>query len=76
MGVKLTSIIQRQQITFDYLKNKKVMIDAYNTFYQFLSSIRQPDGTPLMDSHGNITSLYQGIFARITNLMEKKILMY
>src|SRR3989344_867049 len=74
MGVKLTSIIQRQQITFDHLKNKKVMIDAYNTFYQFLSSIRQPDGTPLMDSHGNITSLYQGIFARITNLMEKKIL--
>ena len=74
MGVKLTSIIQKKQISFDQLKNKKIIIDASQMLYQFLSSIRQQDGTPLMDSNRNITSHLVGVFSRITNLTEKGIL--
>jgi len=38
------------------LRGKVVVIDAYNALYQFLAAIRQPDGTPLMDSKGRVTS--------------------
>lgn len=42
--------------------------------YQFLSSIRQYDGTPLMDSEGNITSHLSGLFYRNINFLETGIL--
>jgi len=35
-------------------------IDAFNTLYQFLSIIRQKDGTPLMDRQGRVTSHLSG----------------
>ena len=73
MGVKLSSIIQKESIDFKDLTNKRIAIDFSNTAYQFLSSIRQQDGTPLMDSKGNITSVYTGILTRFTNLMQKDV---
>lgn len=73
MGVNLGNIVERQNISFDDLKNKVIAIDAFNALYQFLSSIRQRDGTPLMDSEGRVTSHLQGLFTRTLNLMEKKI---
>lgn len=73
MGIKLTPIIQRQELTFASLKHKKIAIDASNMLYQFLSSIRQRDGTPLKDREGNITSHLVGTFYRITNLIEKGV---
>mgnify|MGYP001558540082 FL=1 len=50
-----------------------VGIDSYNIIYQFLSSIRGPDGTPLMDADGNVTSHLTGLLYRTTNLMEKGV---
>jgi len=44
-----------------------------NTLYQFLSIIRQRDGTPLKDSSGNITSHLSGLFYRNINLLEENI---
>lgn len=73
MGTKLSDIIPKKILDFDDLKGKKIAIDASNALYQFLSSIRQSDGTPLMDSKGNITSHLQGLFARTANLMQKGI---
>ena len=73
MGVKITDIIPRKQITFEELSHKKIAIDASNMLYQFVSSIRQQDGTPLMDSNNKITSHLQGILSRLTNLMFKNI---
>ena len=73
MGTKLSDIISKRHLNFDNLKGKKIAIDFSNMAYQFLSSIRQTDGTPLMDKKGNITSVYVGIFSRITNLMQKGI---
>ena len=48
-------------------------IDAHNALYQFLSIIRQPDGTPLMDQRGRVTSHLSGILFRTSNFIEKGI---
>ncbi len=73
MGVDLGDLITKQQIELEDLRGKKIAIDALNAIYQFLSIIRQPDGTPLMDSRGNITSHLSGLFYRTTRLMEMGI---
>ncbi len=63
----------RKQVDLSYLSGKIIAIDAYNALYQFLASIRQPDGTPLMDSHGRITSHLSGLFYRTINFLENEI---
>ncbi len=73
MGVNLTGIVPREEIDFSYLKNKSVAVDAFNTIYQFLSSIRGADGSYLMDSKGRTTSHLQGLLSRNLNLMAKGI---
>ncbi len=73
MGVKLGKILYKEEITFDSLAGKIIAIDFSNSAYQFLSSIRQPDGTLLMDSKGNVTSHLMGTWTRFSNLMIKGI---
>ncbi|MEM3615922.1 MAG: flap endonuclease-1 [Candidatus Methanomethylicia archaeon] len=76
MGVDLKDIIPKEiieEIEFPYLKGKVIAIDAYNAIYQFLSTIRQQDGTPLRDSSGRITSHLSGILYRTTNFLELQI---
>ncbi len=73
MGVNLTKIIPKQEISFDQLINKKVAVDASNMLYQFIASIRQPDGTPLQDKKGNITSHLVGSFYRLTSLLKNNV---
>lgn len=73
MGVKFSDIVEAEKIEFKYLENRSVAIDAYNTLYQFLSGIRQRDGTPLMDSNGNVTSHLSGILYRTSSIAEKGI---
>jgi len=73
MGVNLKDIVPKKEISFDSLKHKKVAIDAFNSLYQFLASIRGADGTPLKDSKGRITSHLQGLFSRSLNLMAKGV---
>ena len=73
MGVKFRDIITPGDISFKDLDGKIIAIDAANTLYQFLSSIRQVDGTPLMDSSGNITSHLSGILYRTSNIVDKGI---
>ena len=55
------------------LRGTVIAIDAYNALYQFLTAIRQLDGTPLMDSQGRITSHLSGLYYRTINLMEHGI---
>ncbi|MEM0003739.1 MAG: flap endonuclease-1 [Desulfurococcaceae archaeon] len=55
------------------LRGRIVAIDAYNALYQFLTAIRQPDGTPLMDNQGRITSHLSGLYYRTINLLENGI---
>jgi flap endonuclease-1 len=71
MSVNLSAIIEGEKIDFDFLMGKTLVVDSYNIIYQFLSSIRQADGTPLIDSKGRVTSHLSGLFYRTINLIEK-----
>ena len=74
MGVQLGEIIPKTRIDFEQLSGRKIAIDAFNCLYQFLSIIRQPDGTPLMDEKGRVTSHLSGLFYRTGRLVEYGIL--
>jgi len=50
-----------------------VAVDAHVAIYQFLSIIRQPDGTPLRNRRGEVTSHLSGLLYRLTNLLEGDI---
>lgn len=73
MGTKLSDIVPRKVLDFDQLKDKRIAIDASNALYQFISSIRQSDGSPLTNKKGKVTSHLQGLFARTANLLQKGI---
>ena len=70
MGVNFKDLIPKNPVKLEDLSGKVIAIDAYNTIYQFLSIIRQPDGTPLKNSSGKITSHLSGLFYRTSNLVE------
>ena len=73
MGVNLSPIVTAQEIELGDLRGKTVAVDAYNTIFQFLSIIRQPDGKPLMDAEGRVTSHLSGLLYRTANLIEAGI---
>ncbi len=73
MGIQISEIIPKKEIELSSLKDKTIAIDAYVTLYQFLTTIRQPDGTPLQDKNGNITSHLSGLFYRNINLLQEGI---
>jgi flap endonuclease-1 len=74
MGVALRDIIAdyKTPVTWEALPGIAA-IDANNALYQFLTIIRQPDGTPLMDRKGRVTSHLSGILFRMTSFLEKGI---
>jgi flap endonuclease-1 len=59
----------KRTLTLDALRGKRLAVDAYNYLYQFLALIRTRNGTPLHDSHGNVTSHLTGLMFRSTRLM-------
>ena len=73
MGLQIGEIVPRKAISFSELKGKIVAVDAYNAIYQFLSSVRQPDGMPLMDDKKRATSHLSGLFYRNISLMAEGI---
>jgi flap endonuclease-1 len=73
MGTKLADIVKAETLTLADLSGKEIAVDAFNTIYSFLATIRQPDGTPLTDRHGRATSHLSGMFYRNVNLLENGI---
>jgi flap endonuclease-1 len=73
LGVNLRSIVPITAVKLEDLSGKIIAIDAYNALYQFLAIIRQPDGTPLKNSTGKITSHLSGLLYRTSNLLEMGI---
>ncbi len=73
MGTKILELINMQEISLDDLKNKTLVVDAYNMLYMFITTIRQSDGSLLKDSKGNVTSHLSGLFSRVTRLLLKNI---
>ena len=73
MGVQFNELIPKKEISLKDLKNKTIAIDSMNILYQFLSSIRLRDGSPLRNSKGEITSTYNGIFYKNVYMLENDI---
>lgn len=71
MGLNIREIIPRREIEISDLRGKTLCVDAFNTIYQFLTTIRQMDGTPLMDDKKRVTSHLSGIFYRNIALIEE-----
>lgn len=63
-------LLEREKIELEGLAGQMIAVDAFNTLYQFLSIIRQQDGTPLRDGSGRTTSHLSGILYRMINLFE------
>ncbi|MDP2666064.1 MAG: flap endonuclease-1 [Candidatus Diapherotrites archaeon] len=75
MGTAIGDIIKAfgHPIDLAELKNRSVAVDAHNILYQFLTSIRGPEGRPLMDAEGHVTSHLAGLLYRTSNLIEAGI---
>ncbi len=73
MGVALTELLLIKEIDIKFLQNKVLAVDAPMWLYQFLSSIRQRDGSLLTDSKGNVTSHLMGLLTRLSNLSQQNI---
>jgi len=71
MGLNIREIIPRREIEVVDLKDKTLCVDAFNVLYQFLSTIRQYDGTPLMDDNKKVTSHLSGLFYRNIALLSE-----
>src|SRR2546428_7455370 len=69
MGINLADIVTSEPRTLEDFSGHVLAIDAFNTLYQFLAIIRQPDGTPLMDHEGRVTSHLSGIIYRASNFV-------
>ena len=73
LGVNLRDLVPKITVKLEDLSGKSIAIDAYNALYQFLAIIRQPDGTPLKDNLGRVTSHLSGLLYRTSNLVEMGI---
>ena len=70
MGIQLGPLLETRQIKVEELSGQRVAIDGFNVLYQFLTSIRQADGSLLTDSDGRVTSHLSGILFRFSKLVE------
>ena len=73
MGVQISNILPKKEIELVSLSGKTLAVDAFLWLHQFLSIIRQRDGTPLMDSKGRTTSHLSGLLYRSAKLLENNI---
>ncbi len=73
MGVDIADLIEPEESSLDAFKGRTFAVDSLNMMYQFLSIIRQPDGEPLKDSKGRVTSHLSGLFYRTAKLVEYEI---
>jgi flap endonuclease-1 len=71
MGVALADIVNGKTITVQELSGKVIVVDTFNMLYQFLTTIRGADGSPLTDNSGQVTSHLVGLFSRVTKLMQE-----
>jgi len=75
MGLNFKDLVVKKEISINDLKGKVLAVDSMNLLYQFLTTIRSPDGSVLTDNQGRTTSHLIGLFSRTTSLMEQGLKM-
>ena len=73
MGVNISDLLSKKDIDLASLRDKVIAVDAHLFLYQFLTTIRQRDGSLLTDSTGNVTSHLSGLFSRNSKLIQNVI---
>jgi flap endonuclease-1 len=73
MGLDLKPLVKPSPIMISELFDKVIAVDAYNTIYQFLATIRGATGELLTNSKGEVTSHISGLFYRNVNLLADNI---
>lgn len=73
MGLDLKPLINPSFIKLRDLSNRVIAVDAFNTIYQFLATIRGPTGELLSNSKGEVSSHLSGLFYRNVNLLSDNI---
>ena len=73
MGLDLKPLVKSSPIMISDLSGKVIAIDAYNTIYQFLATIRGITGELLTNNNGEVTSHLSGLFYRNVNLLAEDI---
>jgi flap endonuclease-1 len=73
MGLDLKPLLLPTHVKLHDLSGKIIAVDAYNTIYQFLATIRGPTGEPLTNFKGEITSHLSGLFYRNVNLLADNV---
>jgi len=73
MGVNFKDLFERQAVSFKELKGKVLIVDGHNMLYQFLTTIRGPDGAVFTNSEGIVTSHMIGLFSRTSKLLLEEI---
>jgi len=73
MGTAITSLLKIKETSIKELSGKTLVVDGHNMLYQFLTTIRQQDGSLLTDRNGNVTSHLIGLIARLTTFLQNNI---
>jgi flap endonuclease-1 len=69
VGLPLRDLVSPQEVPWDQLAGRMLAVDGYNALYQFLATIRQPDGQLFTDRDGHVTSHLMGLLYRTTSLL-------
>lgn len=69
MGLNIKDIVVRERTSLEAFNGKVVAIDAYNSLYQFLTTIRDIDGQLLSDLDNRVTSHLSGLLHRNANFL-------
>ena len=69
VGLPLRDLVTPEELPWEALAGRSLAVDGYNALYQFLATIRQPDGRLFTDAEGRVTSHLIGLLYRTTALL-------
>ncbi|MFT4343440.1 MAG: flap endonuclease-1 [Candidatus Woesearchaeota archaeon] len=73
MGIAIKELVAGKEIPLKSLSQKVICMDMSLLLYQFLTTIRQSDGSYFTDSKGNVTSHLIGLSSRLPRLIQQGI---
>ena len=73
VGLPLRNITHPTEIPWSALSGRLLAVDGNNMLYQFLATIRGPDGRPFTDRSGRVTAHLIGLLYRTTSWLEQRI---
>jgi flap endonuclease-1 len=73
VGLPLRDITHPTEIPWSALVGRTLAVDGNNMLYQFLATIRAPDGQPFTDKAGRVTAHLIGLLYRTTSWLEQQI---